>query len=925
MKKPYHNLKLIIPSKENELFSIKKYKKRSGDIFYNSFFSTQYNPFNTTKNQISFFNNKKYSGISLNETDSFNNIKNKTNYYLAKNNINNTNTNKFDQIPFPSFPNKKQIPALYKTSTKFVKYPKIHKDNFTLYNHNKNTSINNKDNSKFFNTFSGNKINAETQTSLSINNKTYYKEKNHFGNLNISPIKKEPKVKYRYKLYKFEAMEQIKNEFKKKLNINNFDNVLNKIVRLIEMRDEHNKGIKYTEVTNLLLDEIYSLIETKNKEKRNILMRKKYRTISTSISHKFFKGINNKFHINNDEIEFLRKKVRFRTFLPNSDAYQTKYSFDSDEGNKIEDKEFLYFENNQENISKNNMNKTHQNKNENNILDDDESDSPARMMKSKYNIFNLMNEKREGMRKNIDINNYNKSKGNNNLYNINTNYNNNNTFGKTNIFNNFVNQGSKGEKNNKINESNQLNILNLIKDLTSKIDDKTETNKNKNEKERNKEQRNKDQRYKEQKNNKNNKDNSIFQEKNNSKRKEKIQFEKYFKSEKLINLIKQFSKLESVIEENYSDEYSEKDSDDEKEENKDSISNKCDFVTIDDYVTHKNIELGKIKRKKRKAKTYIIKGIDFGIEIIKNICEEVNLFKKDTKDLYNLFMNIKSISAKPEISKNEEKIQKKALKTINAFIKNYLIDMQKLGLTKEKSKFLIRKYFKYNLNAKLNEILNNKLENNILDTSKKSKSSKKKGKNQSKNIHKKKLIFDNSYFFKSSKEKKFNLKDISISQQEESNENSVKDKKKPKSPLNSPKKIKEKKFGRRSTIFKYDKKREGLLYLSPTGKLITSEEEKKIERENLLDRRLKAFFEEIKVLKNINSNNNSDELNSMIDKETEKIDYAQDKKIEERKYNFYEELRIKRKRFYNDKKIFNAKRYLSFQSPVIFNMHKDKM
>ena len=59
MEKKHHNLKLIIPSKENELFSIAKYQKMSSDIFTNSFFSTQYKSYNKTNNFSSFDNNKK--------------------------------------------------------------------------------------------------------------------------------------------------------------------------------------------------------------------------------------------------------------------------------------------------------------------------------------------------------------------------------------------------------------------------------------------------------------------------------------------------------------------------------------------------------------------------------------------------------------------------------------------------------------------------------------------------------------------------------------------------------------------------------------------------------------------------------------------------------------------------------------------------
>ena len=130
------------------------------------------------------------------------------------------------------------------------------------------------------------------------------------------------------------------------------------------------------------------------------------------------------------------------------------------------------------------------------------------------------------------------------------------------------------------------------------------------------------------------------------------------------------------------------------------------------------------------------------------------------------------------------------------------MDMQKSGLTKEKSKFLISKYFKNNLIDKLNEIFALKDENNSLETFKNPKSPKKRGKNQKKNNQKKKLIFDNSYFFKSSKEKDIPLKNISISQQEESNENSFKEKQ----ISLLPRKAKEKRFGRKNGILKGRKK-----------------------------------------------------------------------------------------------------------------------
>lgn len=75
-------------------------------------------------------------------------------------------------------------------------------------------------------------------------------------------------------------------------------------------------------------------------------------------------------------------------------------------------------------------------------------------------------------------------------------------------------------------------------------------------------------------------------------------------------------------------------------------------------------------------------------------------------------------------------------------------------------------------------------------------------------------------------------------------------------------------------------------------------------------------------MKNI-KDNNSDRLNFLIDKEMEKFNYAQDKTIEIRKYNFFEELRIG-SFVKKEKKLNNTKKDLFFQSPLIFNMYKDK-
>ena len=404
-----------------------------------------------------------------------------------------------------------------------------------------------------------------------------------------------------------------------------------------------------------------------------------------------------------------------------------------------------------------------------------------------------------------------------------------------------------------------------------------------------------------------------------------INYEKYIKNKKLINLLKHFSKLEKITDEDYEDEFSDNNGEDEdkdEEINKDYNIKNNEYNTIDDYVSKKNIDIGTVKRKKRKAKTDIVKKIDFGIEIIKNICEEINLHKKDKEDLFNKFLSLKNISIKPEISKEDEKIQNKSLRIINEFIKKYIMDLQKSELiTKLKQKNLLAKYFKTNLIDRLNVVLNSNKKVNINRRIEKN-NPKNILKKRPKQVQRKKLIYDNSYLIKSSSKDKIHQK---LYMSYDNNDFEEINKKEKESPYYSPKRNRPSKFKRRNAIIIFNKKIEGLRHLSPIEGEVLIKKEKEIEKENLLDKRLKAFFDEIKILKNI-KDNNEDRLNLLIDKEVEKFDYAQDKRKEIRKYNFFEELKlngnlVKKEK---EKKINNEKKDLFFQSPLIFNIHKDK-
>ena len=907
MKRRHHNLKLIIPSKANELFSISKYQKMSSDNFINSFFSTQYNLNNKTYN---------FSSFGKHQQKMYTILKNKTNYSIL-------NKNYLDYIPFPSFPNKKPIPSLYKNSIKLVKYPKVPKNNFTLYNFNNIFPKINDDEKTYNNIFLDSRMNTKTQSFSKKINKTEYKGKNNLMKLNISPIKKQPKIKYRYKLYTFEKIKNIKNELKKKLNINNFEAILNNMIRLIDMRDEHNNEIKYDKVTNLLIDEIYNLIQAAISNKQNII--KNLKNSSTSISDKYFNRKKNKLDTEIEETASLKKKARSKTFIPQT--FQVKNSFNLDFVNKVEDKEFLNFYNKQENFNKNIQDKIKKNSNEDSFeVSEDENNGQNQIMKGKYhNLLSKLNERRGNYKKNLNFDNnnnyYKKNDNDNNIYNYlfndnnkndNKSNNNNSVFGNSNnfIFNDFFNQNNKKGKSNKINKSNDenINILNLLSDISSKIEKKAKLKNDKDKQDINK-----------------GKNISIDTSKNQPKGFRKSMeikgiknYEKFFKNKKLSNLFKQFFKTKKKYEEDYTDEISDDNDEDKDEEYKRNSSiKKNESNTIDDYTSKKTIDIEKIKRKRkrRKARTDIIKEIDLGIEIIKNICEEINLNKEDKEDLYNIFTSLKNISFKPEISKDEEEIQDKSLNIINDFIQKYLMDLQNSELViKLKQKKFLSKYFKVNLNDKLNEILSKNETNNIIP--KKEKNEKNKVKKRQKNSPRKKLIYDNSFFFRTNTKRTSTLK-LSLF----SDENTLEAKKET-SPYYSPKRHRAKnKFKSRKAIFSSDKKIEGLRRILPIEGKVLTEKEKKIEMENLLDRRLKAFFEEIKLLKNI-KDDNKDRLNFLIDKEVEKFDYAQDKCKEIRKYNFFEDLRINGNLSKKEKKN-NTKKDLFFQSPLIFNIHKD--
>lgn len=261
------NLKLINPYKENELFSIHNYRKLNlSQYSSNSYFNTNYKSFNTQKNSL--LSLKKGNNIGLlTET----NKKNRTNYSIRNADI--------SQIPYPSFPKKNRIPAIFRNSYNKVKYPKIAKSNFTLYNYNKTQKQNIKNNC--LNTYSSIGVNTDNnlykEDKKNIFNKTYYINLEDSKSNGLYTVQNEliNKNNIKNKIFNIEFKKKNNNKVKSKQNgdakINNFSNILDNMLHLIEVKDQSNNSILYTKVTNLLLNELNKLMDLKkNRYKKEI-------------------------------------------------------------------------------------------------------------------------------------------------------------------------------------------------------------------------------------------------------------------------------------------------------------------------------------------------------------------------------------------------------------------------------------------------------------------------------------------------------------------------------------------------------------------------------------------------------------------------------------------------------------------------------
>ena len=348
------NLKIINPSKENELFSVHNYRKLNlSQYSSNSQFNTNYKSFNTQKNSLLSLKKGNRFGV-LTEA----NNKNRTNHSIKNPNI--------SQIPYPSFPKKNRIPAIFRNSYNKVKYPKIGKSNFILYNYNKSLNQRQNNQTNFYNTYTSIGINTDNnlykEHKKNFNNKIYYLNMEEAKSNGVFTVQNELKNRNNIKNRIFDIEFKKKNYIKKdrgKQNgdakINNFSSILDNMMHLIEVKDQNNNSILYTKVTNLLLNELNKLIELeKNKYKKerknkiltyktiNILKRKMHlsddssssfvestqRRVKSSKLHQLIKiNIYKKygFHLHNfKKMEFRRRSQLAPPLIPDGKKYRNE-------------------------------------------------------------------------------------------------------------------------------------------------------------------------------------------------------------------------------------------------------------------------------------------------------------------------------------------------------------------------------------------------------------------------------------------------------------------------------------------------------------------------------------------------------------------------------------------------------------------------
>ena len=969
----YNNLKLISPLKGNGIFSVHNHHKKG--VIENSSYSLLKENYKPFKTQNCFLKSVKKNKIGINMNDV---SKNRTNNSFKKN-------IDISYIPYPSFPNKNRIPESFRSSYNRIKYPKISPYNFTLYNNkiktkkniiflngtNTNTKIkkeNNLDN-KVNKTYYGN------NGFVSLNQFFPYKSpsKNYNG-LKNEKFNIEP---YKYKKLKIKPKEQKIN------NLDNIiDNILH-LVEMRDQNNNSILYTKVTNLLLDEMKKLFELQHIRNKLKRrkerylshhdkNIKKRRRElclsgvsinRRLRSSELHKLIEiNLYKKNRLKKSEIKkffnyrrrrseipLLSREISFDNYSNSNYKSNNEYVQTSDSINKIKSKENYL----KEKIRTSDSNKKNQfiinNPNNNNNLD-------INNILNKFNIIKKLNSFVIG------------NKTNNNIS----------------IFNNFIKDIQK-KKQKKISIKQNLlqnsNLSNLLYNSTNKLDSYLNNPKGKifnsvrNESVPLFEQMVKndklikliheyliyEKKYKEKLEKEEEKENEKEDEKeknNNNENKEKDQ--KDNKEEEKIKECKEKEKEEGEEEEveedniKNKDEKNDVDNDDKNKNNglKEENTMNENITKNDIEVYEKNVcKLEKIEQTMIKDMAYTIKKIELGEEIVKHICLEIHFSKKKIDNLVNILSNLRNLYQEENRTEEEEKFVIKILKPINDILKEYLNNMKKINSSKKKPRFLFDKSLKAFFKKKMREILEigsavyyyeekkeekekekKHLEKEMIQ--KKEKKPEKRGPRKFK-ISLKKLIFDHSYFFYDKKKKKYSPKKSFMNlpfNSEQKDDDTLKKSMMESSSsfdFNDLRSRSISKYSRKSTKFLKIKKTDGLKKINDiieNEEKANNENEKKedendLKNEEILDMRLKAFFDHIRTLKHLYNCKNNEKLNSLIDNDVENLDRTKEKKIEERKITFFKTLKMERIMSKNEWMESNSK--LCYQPPLIFDFYKN--
>ena len=386
-------------------------------------------------------------------------------------------------------------------------------------------------------------------------------------------------------------------------------------------------------------------------------------------------------------------------------------------------------------------------------------------------------------------------------------------------------------------------------------------------------------------------------------------------------------------------------------------------LTNEDKDGNDNSDESMMEEDINRKKINILKKLEFEVEIVKHVSGEIKIKKDEQDNIEHILDNLVEISKKENISKREDSYKNRVIMPMDDITKEYLNNMRKINASQKKPKNLFDKSLRLWLKKKIKELIEIGGEeynyNEEKDKEKKNKENTNKKNNiininiiEAKKSPKKKendilkqLIFDHSYFFRNKKNKNKNkgIKDNNINlnssfQKDDDNEEEE--------PLirrgsfmntanfdfNDFRSKSKSKYSRKSSRFYLKtKKSHGLkLLIDETDKnymkkkmMKTIDDEAKIKNDEVMDKKLKAFFEHIRQLKNISDSNDEEKLRIYLDKEIERFDYTQEKRAEERRYNFFNDLKMARMASKNEKNFFSKK--LLFHPPLIFNMHKNNL